>query len=63
MPRVKDKNNKVHTIQVPWARSGSGFTLLFEAYSMLLMEQDASEQSSTDSKSTAPVCGEYLIIG
>ena len=40
VPRVKDKNNKVHTIQVPWARSGSGFTLLFEAYSMLLIEQE-----------------------
>ncbi len=40
VPRVKDKNNKVHRIQVPWARSGSGFTLLFEAYSMLLIEQE-----------------------
>jgi len=40
VPRLKDKNNKVHTIQVPWARSGSGFTLLFEAYSMLLIEQE-----------------------
>ena len=40
VPRVKDKNNKVHRIQVPWARSGIGFTLLFEAYSMLLIEQE-----------------------
>lgn len=40
VPRVKDKNNKIHRIQVPWARRGSGFTLLFEAYSMLLIEQE-----------------------
>ena len=38
--RVMDKNIKVLSIQVPWARSVSGFTLLFEAYSMLLIEQE-----------------------
>lgn len=40
VPRVKDCNGKVVTVQVPWARSGSGFTLLFEAYTMLLVEQE-----------------------
>ncbi len=25
---------------MPWARSGSGFTLLFEAFSMCLIEQE-----------------------
>lgn len=40
VPRVKDCNNKVVTVQVPWARPGSGFTLLFEAFAMLLIEQE-----------------------
>ena len=38
VPRIKDESGKPQTIQVPWARSGSGFTLLFEAYAMLLIE-------------------------
>jgi transposase len=40
VPRVKDESGKVHVQQVPWARSGSGFTLLFEAFSMLLIESE-----------------------
>ncbi len=28
------------TQPVPWVRAGSGFTLLFEAYSMLLIESE-----------------------
>lgn len=41
VPRVLDENNtKPKTVAVPWARTGSGFTLLFEAYSMLLIEQE-----------------------
>ncbi len=40
VPRVKQKDGKVVTQQVPWARKGSGFTLLFEAYSMLLIENE-----------------------
>ncbi|WP_367890333.1 transposase family protein [Odoribacter splanchnicus] len=27
-------------VEVPWARKNSGFTLLFEAYSMLLIERE-----------------------
>jgi len=39
VPRVKDRESgKVLQVEVPWARSGSGFTLLFEAFSMLLIE-------------------------
>ena len=38
VPRVKTDSGKVQTVQVPWARPGSGFTLLFEAYAMLLIE-------------------------
>lgn len=40
VPRVYDQNGKVKQVEVPWARAGSGFTLLFEAYSMFLIEQE-----------------------
>ena len=40
VPRVKDADKKVKQVAVPWARSGSGFTLMFEAYSMCLIEQE-----------------------
>ena len=40
VPRVKDKAGKVQIQEVPWARKGSGFTLLFEAFSMLLIESE-----------------------
>ncbi len=38
VPRILQKDGKVITQQVPWARTGSGFTLLFEAFAMLLIE-------------------------
>jgi transposase len=40
VPRLQDAEGKVYQIGVPWARSGSGFTLLFEAYTMLLIESE-----------------------
>ena len=42
MPRFAPlKPRKVTaTVPVPWARSGSGFTLLFEAFSILLIESE-----------------------
>lgn len=40
VPRVKQKDGSVQTQQVPWARPQSGFTLLFEAFSMLLIESE-----------------------
>ena len=36
VPRVKTPEGKVVQVEVPWARPGSGFTLLFEAWVMLL---------------------------
>jgi len=36
VPRVKTPEGNVVQIEVPWARPGSGFTLLFEAWTMLL---------------------------
>ena len=40
VPRIKQKDGKTRTVQVPWARPQSGFTLLFEAFSMLLIENE-----------------------
>lgn len=40
VPRVKQKDGKIRTQQVPWARPQSGFTLLFEAFGMLLIENE-----------------------
>lgn len=40
VPRVKMSNGKVTQVAVPWARKGSGFTLLFEAFTMLLIESE-----------------------
>lgn len=40
VPRIKTKNGGVELVQTPWARPGSGFTLLFEAYAMALIEKE-----------------------
>lgn len=40
VPRIERSDGKVRQAPVPWARSGSGFTLLFEAYTMLLIENE-----------------------
>ncbi len=40
VPKVKQDDGVIRTQPVPWARKGSGFTLLFEAYSMLLIENE-----------------------
>ncbi|TCP53669.1 ISL3 family transposase, partial [Heliophilum fasciatum] len=40
VPRVCCSHDKsVHQVNVPWSRPGSGFTLLFEAYILTLVEQ------------------------
>ncbi|TCO81158.1 transposase, partial [Chthoniobacter flavus] len=39
VPRVKTPEGKVVQVEVPWARPGSGFTLMFEAWAMLLCTQ------------------------
>jgi transposase len=40
VPRIKTSEGKVETVPVPWARPGSGFTLLFEALAMALIERE-----------------------
>lgn len=39
-PRIKRPDGKVKLITPPWAREGSGFTLLFEALAMALIESE-----------------------
>src|SRR2546428_10157308 len=40
VPRVKQSDGKYRIVEVPWARTGSGFTLLFEAFIMALFESE-----------------------
>lgn len=40
VPRVQQADGKTTVQEVPWARKGSGFTLLFEALAMLLIENE-----------------------
>lgn len=40
VPRIKTPDGKVSTVVVPWARPGSGFTLLFEALALVLIERE-----------------------
>jgi transposase len=39
VPRVECPEHKVRQLEVPWARSGSGFTLMFEALVMALVKE------------------------
>ncbi len=40
VPRIITTDKKVRTIEVPWSRPGSGFTLLFEALALALIERE-----------------------
>jgi transposase len=40
VPRIKTTSDNVRLVQVPWARPNSGFTLLFEAFAMALIENE-----------------------
>ncbi len=46
VPRVKNKEGNTLQVEVPWAKPGSSFTLLFEAYSMFLIQSGASLTSA-----------------
>lgn len=39
VPRIQTPDGQVRQVEVPWARPGSGFTLLFEALALLLCAQ------------------------
>lgn len=40
VPRINTTEGKVKLVEVPWSRPGSGFTLMFEAYVMALIESE-----------------------
>jgi transposase len=40
VPRIKTSEGKIIRANVPWARKNSGFTSLFEAYAMVLIESE-----------------------
>ena len=40
VPRITTTDGNVVTVEVPWSRPGSGFTLLFEAFAMALIERE-----------------------
>jgi transposase len=50
VPRIFCTNDGVHQVTLPWARNGSGFTLLFEALAMILVRE-------------MPVAGAARILG
>lgn len=55
VPRIKSGEHEIHMVKVPWSRENSGFTLLFEAYAMLLIEKEMPVSSvSSTLKETAP---------
>ncbi len=53
VPRIKSSDGSVKTIGVPWARRNTGFTLLFEAFVMSLIELEMPVVS------VARLVGEY----
>ena len=40
VPRITTTDGKVRTVEVPWSRHNSGFTLLFEALALALIERE-----------------------
>jgi len=48
VPRITNSKGKIKKVQVPWARRNFGFTLMFEAYIMTLLELETSASSVAD---------------
>jgi transposase len=42
VPRIQEADGKVKTLEVPWSRPGSGFSLLFEAFALSLLQHGMS---------------------
>ena len=55
VPRIPMSDGRIRMVQVPWARPNSGFTLLFEAFTMKLIESEMPVSSvSKRVKETSP---------
>lgn len=53
--RIKTGEHTIEKVSVPWARRGSGFTMLMEAYMMLLVEKERPVSYVSDTeKETQP---------
>jgi transposase len=48
VPRIQTKSGDTKLVEVPWAASGSSFTLLFSAYSQLLVKQGLSFRKTAE---------------
>jgi len=42
VPRIRTSAGRVETVKVPWSRPNSGFSLMFEAFAMALIEREMS---------------------
>jgi len=54
VPRIQTTAGKVMQIPVPWARPGSGFTLLFEAFAMYLVEREMPVKRAAETLKVYP---------
>lgn len=45
VPRLRTDAGSIEMVEVPWARQNSGFTMLFEAFSMALIEEETPVNS------------------
>ena len=55
VPRIRIDEHHINMVEVPWARPQSGFTLLFEAYQMLLIEGEMPVSKVSEAvKETSP---------
>ena len=66
VPRVKMSDGRVVTIDAPWAAPGSSFTLLFEAYTLLLLKSGmslaaAGRYVNEDSRRLGRIVNRYVI--
>ena len=46
VPRIKLPDGKIKLVEVPWAKEGSSFTLLFEAYTAMLVKRGMSQSGA-----------------
>lgn len=54
VPRLRTDASSIEMVEVPWARLNSGFTLLFEAFAMALIEEETPVNSVARTVSEYP---------
>ena len=54
IPRIITSDGKTQVVTVPWARKDSGFTLLFEVYAMLLIENEMPVNKAASTLKVVP---------